>query len=114
MSGGHWNYNNITLCNEIFGWASDAREAAFRNPLDDRLISEITWDLFEVLHQYDLYRSGDTDEEKYRDAARRFKNKWIHSPHEGCVLSMIDSVLADAKADIFRAFDFGNVVKTDG
>ena len=88
MSGGYWNYQNDYLCGEILGIGADYvldskehKEDILQirklNLLEDRVISEIAYDVFCLLHSYDWYRSGDTCEETYRKDVETFKKKWL-------------------------------------
>ena len=56
MSGGHFNYSNDRCCKEIFGWSftpdygdrgiSQSEAARKLDPLEDKVISELVWDVF--------------------------------------------------------------------
>lgn len=88
MSGGRFDYRNDDACSEIFhgklypAYGDDgfkhSKEARRINPLEDRELSEMVFDMFCVLHSYDWYASGDTGEEQYRADVKRFKDKWMH------------------------------------
>ena len=92
MSGGHWDYKNDMLMNEIFGWNSDGKHVP--DVLDDRIMSNITYDIFEILHEYDWYISGDTGEEDYRASVKAFKAKWLKNP-ERTYKSIIDNEIGN-------------------
>ena len=87
MSGGYYEYKDSSLARDIFGWElnldygaegfAESPKAAEINPLQDREISEIVWDVFVLIHSYDWYRSGDTDEAQYGEDIKRFKDKWF-------------------------------------
>ena len=87
MSGGHFDYSNDRCCKEIFGWSftpdygdrgiSQSEAARKLDPLEDKVISELVWDVFCLLHSFDWYASGDTSEEQYRHDVQRFKKKWL-------------------------------------
>ena len=88
MSGGHFNYQNDDAAREIFGWEIDidydlakrqdsAKLVAKEDPLEDREVSELAYDLFCLLHSYDWYRSDDTGKECYRRDVEFFKAKWL-------------------------------------
>ena len=65
MSGGLYNYLDSSLMNEIFGW--NDIEGTVPNVFEDREISELTYDLLSLIHEYDWYKSGD----------KISKNTWI-------------------------------------
>ena len=88
MSGGCFSYLNDNAAREIFGWEleityglgslqRDAKQAAKDNPLEDREISELVYDVFCLLHSYDWYKACDTGYETYQKDVEFFKNKWL-------------------------------------
>lgn len=91
MSGGHWDYQNDSLANAIYehcypdyDLASERVKeissiARKENPLGDKDLSMLLYDLLCVLHSCDWYRSGDTDKEQYKKDVQYFKEKWLWS-----------------------------------
>lgn len=114
MSGGHWNYSNDTLANEIFGWGmspdcgddgfSQSKHAARINPMEDQEISEMLWDMFCLMHSYDWYRSADTCEETYRKDVERFKKKWLGKPIKARVQKVVSQELERVREEVYRTF----------
>ncbi len=115
MSGGHWNYKDEDLVNEIFGWGVSVKYGLDReelkaerkivrkaDPLEVKLISELVYDVFCLLHSYDWYASCDTCEETYRKDVKFFKVKWLKRLDS---IVFIDDILADAKDDIYKALE---------
>lgn len=52
---------------------------------EDREISELVWDVFDLIHSYDWYASGDTCKETYLKGKAEFKKEmvfqsWSESP----------------------------------
>lgn len=72
MSGGHWDYKDSSLKSEIFDW-SDKPSDQF----EDMEISQLVWDVLELMHDYDWYASGDTSKQSYLDSKKAFKDKWF-------------------------------------
>lgn len=115
MSGGHWSYENDSLAREIFGWwcSPDYGDKGFNqslvvrqvNPLEDKLLSEMLWDIFCVLHSYDWYACGDTCEETYREDVKRFKDKWVMIPHEELVKREIETALEEARQELYKCLE---------
>lgn len=113
MSGGHWNYQNDSLANEIFGWDlspnygkkgfSQYAAARRSNPLEDKLLSEMLWDMFCLLHSYDWYACGDTCEKTFREDVEYFKKKWLLLPDKDFVKREIDSALEEARMELYRS-----------
>ena len=100
MSGGHWDYTNDTLMHEIFGWDSDGKHVP--DVLDDRIMSNITYDIFKILREYDWYVSGDTGEEDYRASVKAFKAKWLKNP-ERTYKSIIEDEIENTRKDLYMA-----------
>ena len=103
MSGGRFEYVDSWLKNEMFGWTDKPH-----NVLEDRELSELTWDLLEVIHEYDLYASCDTGKESYLKAKAEFKKKWF-SNRGVRVRSIIDEGIAELKSELYETFG----IKTD-
>ena len=98
MSGGHFNYVNNTLKSEMFGWVDEPH-----NVLEDRELSELTWDLLEVIHIYDYYRCDDTSKETYLKAKEEFKKKWF-SNRGVRVRKIVDESIAELKSELYETF----------
>lgn len=98
MSGGFFNYVDSTLKNEIFGYGE-----RFKNVFEDMEISHIIYDIFNVIHAYDWYVSGDTSEEDYLEVKRRFKAKYLKNNKE-LTKEMIDLAIANAKKELYQTY----------
>lgn len=112
MSGGHFEYRDVSLCDEIFGYQlsphygigekGQSRLAAKLNPLEDRQISEIVFDMLCLLSSYDYYRSGDTGEETYRDDVQRFKEKWLSPNRKQIDERTVNEMIEDLREEIYK------------
>ena len=60
MSGGRFEYIDGRLKDEIFGWTDKPG-----NVFEDKEISELVWDVLDLIHDFDWYASGDTCKETY-------------------------------------------------
>ena len=98
MSGGHFEYKDSALKSEMFGWTDTPH-----NVLEDRELSELTWDLLEVIHAYDLYKSGDTRKETYLKAKDKFKKKWLSNRGVN-VRRIVDEAVNELKAELYETF----------
>jgi hypothetical protein len=113
MSGGHWNYQNDSLANEIFGWccSPDYGQDGFKqaaiakkyNPLEDKVLSEMLWDMLCVLHSYDWYACSDTCEETYRKDVDYFKKKWLKIPEKELARREIDAALEETRQELYKS-----------
>ena len=123
MSGGRFDYKNDSLSSEIFGWDISARygigeredypesvaQARKQNPMKDRLLSELVYDVFCLLNSLDYWLSGDISELQYRNDVNLFKKKWLKAPSEELVTREIErttqelqEVLDTLKVDLYR------------
>lgn len=100
MSGGRFDYMDSTLKNEIFGWTDRPT-----NVFEDREISELIWDVFDLIHSYDWYASGDTRKETYLKDKAEFKKKWF-SNRGVRVRAIVDGALSDVRRELYETFGF--------
>ena len=95
MSGGNFNYVDATLRDEIYGWSE-----TWHNVFEDREISELVWDILDLIHDYDWYVSGDTSRETYLKAKADFKNKWFNN-RDVVVKRVVDTAIEEVKAELY-------------
>lgn len=98
MSGGNFNYVDVTLKDEIYGWSD-----TWHNVFEDREISELVWDILDLIHDYDWYVSGDTSKETYLKAKADFKNKWFNN-RGVAVRRTIDTAIEELKAELYETY----------
>ena len=101
MSGGNFNYVDATLKDEIYGWSD-----TWHNVFEDREISELVWDVLNLIHDYDLYVSSDTCKETYLKAKAEFKKKWF-SNRGVAVKRTIDTAIEELKAELYETYGMG-------
>lgn len=102
MSGGHWNYQDSRLKNEIFDYSNTPW-----NALEDREISELVWDILELLHDYDWYASGDACKQNYLDAKTAFKKKWF-SNRGVRVKRTVDNAIDELRQELYETYGLEN------
>lgn len=100
MSGGYFGYYDTQLKSEIFGYCENK---PIRNVFEDKEITELVWDVFELIHSFDYYQQGDSDEEKYLKDKKKFKDKWLKSDPERCK-RIIDEAIAEVKDELYKTF----------
>ena len=118
MSGGYFDYDNDRAARSIFDWGveidywlgdgryykTSVRTARKLNPLEDREISELAFDMFCLIHSFDLYKSGDTDEEQYRKDLEYFKQKWLkHTPLQR-TKTEIEKSVSELREELLKQF----------
>lgn len=99
MSGGYFDYKDRVLKTEIFGW--DKEHA---NVFEDREITKLVLDILNLIHEFDWYKSGDTDERDYLRAKKAFKEKWLEPPVEGRVLRVIDEAVEELREELYKTY----------
>ena len=99
MSGGYFEYADDHTKDIIFGWANGPR-----NVFEDREISELVWDVFNLIHDFDWYKSGDTCRETYLKSKADFKKKWLVGTQGVRVRQTIDTVLGEAKRELYETY----------
>lgn len=114
MSGGYWNYENDNLAHNLFGWQVSPTygEKGFKqselarkaNPLEDKQLSELCWDMLCLLHSYDWYVSGDTSEATYKSDVKYFKKKWLKATEDELVKAEIDKSIKELKQELYEIF----------
>ena len=115
MSGGHFNYDNDRLCEDIYGYDmrpnygergfSQSAKARRRNPFNDLIISELVYDVFCLLHSFDWYESGDTCEETYLADVERFKEKWLRNLSDAHMKEIVDDEIIRLREKLYNAFN---------
>lgn len=102
MSGGRFNYLDESAQSEIFGYLDDDK---IPNVFEDREISELIYDVFNLIHDYDWYASGDTGKEDYLKAKAEFKKKWLGGNRGLRVRRIVDESIAELKQELYETFN---------
>lgn len=98
MSGGKFDYVDERCKSEIFGWCDKPV-----NVFEDREISELIWDVFNLIHDYDWYASGDTCEATYLNKKAEFKARWLKN-EEARVKRIVDDAINDCKSELYKTY----------
>lgn len=112
MSGGRFEYLDQKLAREMFGWDIDicygekgfskVNKAGAINPLQDREISKLTWDLLCLIYSFDYYICGDTREETYLEDLKYFKDKWLKPGRKETAKRLIDEECDELKKELYK------------
>lgn len=116
MSGGKWDYINDRVANELFGYYLDvdygladddvnySRKLARKiNPLEDKLLSELVFDVLCLLHSYDWYVSGDNCEDVYKKDKKYFKQKWLKGVSKDLVTKIVEEEIERTKEELISS-----------
>lgn len=111
MSGGYFDYKDSFLKSKIFGYefGADYGENAFKNQnvpnvFEDKEISELIADIFDLIKSFDWYQSGDTSRDGYIKDKNRFKEKWFCSDEERAK-RIIDNTIQQAKVELYETYN---------
>lgn len=107
MSGGYFDYKDNNLKMEIFGWGDKPR-----NVFEDREISELVWDVLNLIHDYDWYISGDTCKDTYLKNKANFKKKWF-SNRGVRVRHTVDTAIRELRDELYETFNLEGVTDTN-
>lgn len=121
MSGGRWNYNQCNLgydmfpgCDVCYGLGDDKKSkysnytesvklARKLNPMEDRQLSELVFDVLCLIYSADWYESGDTCEDTYREDVKYFKEKWLKIKPDS-VKAEIGKSIQELKEELYVTF----------
>lgn len=127
MSGGRWNYNQCNLgyemfpgCDVCYGIGNDERNkyrnysgnvklARKLNPMEDKQISELVFDVLCLIYSADWYKSSDIGEDYYREDIKAFKEKWLNVKPDDSVKAEIDKSIQELKEELYVSFGVENV-----
>ena len=86
-------------------YTRSVKEARQLNPMEDKQISELVFDVLCLIYSADWYKSCDTGEKTYRDDVKFFKEKWLKVKPEDAIRDEIDKSIKEAKEALYK--DFG-------
>lgn len=98
MSGGYFDYLDDRLKSEIFGCCEKAK-----NIFEDREISQLIWEVLDLIHEFDWYKSEDTCKDTYLEAKAAFKKRWF-SNRGVRVKRIVDESITDLKRELYETF----------
>lgn len=100
MSGGYFEYADRRAKDKIFGYLGDELKG---NVFEDWEITELVWDVFNLIHYFDWYKSGDNCKKDYLSKKAEFKEKWLAKRPER-VKEIIDLAIAEAKQELYETY----------
>lgn len=103
MSGGVFDYAGNYIGNRVFFHPvsvhyNNLNDHAYcklarnQNPMEDREVSELLFDIACLLHSCEWYKSGDNCEETYRKHLKQFKAKWFKRTNADVIESYKDDL----------------------
>lgn len=107
MSGGRFSYMDSSLMDEIFGYSEKPRDV-----FEDMEISQLVWDVLELIHDFDWYASGDTGEDDWLKAKAKFRKKWFETARKDRLKKIIDEKVEETRMELYKTI--GVKVDTGG
>lgn len=109
MSRGYFDYHNIVLWERLFpscyhNTPGQTKIARRDDPMEDKLLSELVYDIMGVLNDLDSYKSGDISEAEYREVTEAFRAKWFDITNEDLLRREIENNLIEAKENLYKSF----------
>ena len=120
VSGGRWNYEQNHLGYEMFpgcdicyglgdndknkysNYFGSMKLARKINPMEDKQISELVFDILCLVYSADWYQSGDTGENTYREDLKYFKEKWLKKSEYELFKKEIDMSIEETKEELYK------------
>lgn len=121
MSGGRWYYKQNDIGDELFPYSTvtyglgkgdyrDSVKGARRaNPMEDKQLSELVFDVLCLIHSADWYLSGDTSEETYCKDKNFFKAKWLKAKPDALTREEIDKSVEELRDELYVTFGLKEV-----
>ena len=100
MSGGYFNYLDERLKDEIFSYS----DKSF-NVFEDLEISELVWDILELIHTFDRYKCCDISRETYLKKKSEFKKKWFGTKRGLRIRQVVDESIEELRHELYETFD---------
>lgn len=99
MSRGYFSYQDSSLKSEMFGWC-DKRKS---DPMEDVELSQMIYEVLDLIYELDGYKSGDTSQEEYLNAKIKFKNKWLRNENYNDVIkSLVEEEFESKKQELLK------------
>lgn len=100
MSGGLYNYTNNALQSDMFGW-SDKFDRT-HNPMEDWELSELVFDVLNLINRLDLYKCGDIGDKTYEKDKNAFKKKWFKGDRTERLKKIVTEICEQNKKEILK------------
>lgn len=88
MSGGSFNYGYVKIEYDYVGY------------MQDREMDDLMKDIVKIMHDLEWWKSGDIDEEDYRETVKNFKKKWFKQSSNKRIKKYINEELNQFKENL--------------
>lgn len=98
MSGGKFYGADTAARDTIFQYSNEPI-----NVFEDREISELVWDVFDLIQSLDYYKSHDTSSETYLKEKAEFKKKWLGGNRDLRIRKIVDEAIENLGLELYGA-----------
>lgn len=75
------------------------------DPMHNKLVSELTYDVLSLIRKLDLYESGDIMSDTYTKAVQDFMKAWLFTPTNKTLIKReIENAISETKQQLFQCF----------
>ena len=99
MIGGMFYGSDTTLKNILFQWSDEPI-----NVFEDEVISELVWDVFDLIQSLDCYKSYAMSKEEYLKDKEAFKKKWLSKSKGSIARKIVDESIEELKQGLYETF----------
>ena len=99
MIGGMFYGSDTTVKNILFRWSDEPI-----NVFEDEVISELVWDVFDLIQSLEYYKSRDTSKEEYLKDKAAFKKKWLGKSKGSVARKIVDESIEDLRQKLYETF----------
>lgn len=78
------------------------------NPMKNRMISELVYDVLCLVHSLDWYVSGDTSQDTYEKDVEFFKKKWLKNLDNSYIKELVETQCDNLKTELLKELADGN------
>ena len=99
MSGGKFYGADTAARDTIFQYSNEPI-----NVFEDEVISELVWDVFDLIQSLDYYKSYDMSKEAYLKDKAAFKKKWLGKSKGSAARKIVDASIEDLRQELYETF----------
>ena len=99
MIGGMFYGSDTTVKNILFRWSDEPI-----NVFEDEVISELVWDVFDLIQSLDCYKSYAMSKEEYLKDKEAFKKKWLSKSKGSIARKIVDESIEELKQGLYETF----------
>lgn len=99
MIGGMFYGSDTTVKNILFRWSDEPI-----NVFEDEVISELVWDVFDLIQSLDYYKSCDMSKDAYLKDKAAFKKKWLGKSKGSVARKTVNGSIENLRQELYETF----------